>query len=120
MQYLLSVQHHLTSTGDYEISIPEDVNVDDLFTSVAALNADLETEGAWIFAAGLQPPSEGAVVDVNGGEVVIVEGPDDHPREFLGGFWIIEVADHETALDWACRASAAVRQEIHVRAFQHA
>lgn len=118
MQYLLSVQHRITPTGDYHLSIPEGVPADDLYTAVAALNADLATEGAWVFAGGLQPPSEATLVDASGGDVLIVDGPHAETREFLGGFWVIEVADHETALDWARRASAACRQEVHVRPFQ--
>lgn len=120
MQYLLSVQHHITPTGDYMLSLPDNVSADDLFTSVAALNADLATEGAWVFGGGLQPPNQGAVVDANGPRVVINEGHNAEPKEFLGGFWVIEVGDRECALDWARRASAAVRQEVHVRAFQDA
>ncbi|MDO5682979.1 MAG: YciI family protein [Propionibacteriaceae bacterium] len=118
MQFLLSVQHRITSDGDYQLSIPEGTNPDDLFTAVAALNADLEAEGAWVFAGGLMPPSQGAVVDSTGPEVVTIDGPHADSAEFLGGFWVIEAADRETALDWARRASAATRQEVHLRPFQ--
>lgn len=118
MKYLLSVHHRVTSNGDYELSIPEGVQTDDLFTAVAALNADLGHAGAWVFAGGLRPPSEGNLVDSNGPEIVIADSPHANAKDFLGGFWVIETKDRETALDWACRASAACRQEVDVRPFQ--
>ena len=120
MHYLLSVQHRISPTGDYQLSVPDHVSTDDLFTAVAALNADLATQGAWVVAGGLQAPSEGCVVDASGPEGLVTDDPDTRTNELLGGFWVIDTTDRETALDWARRASAAVRQEIHVRPFQTA
>ena len=38
--------------------------------------------------------------------------------EYLGGFWVIDVADEEAAVGWAARASKALGGRIEVRAFQ--
>lgn len=118
MQYLLSVHHTITPDGDYQVALPEGVVPEDLFTAVSAFNADLEAQGAWVFGGGLQPPSAGATVDATGAEVLVVDGPHAETKEFLGGFWIIEAADRETAVTWARRASAACQQAIQLRPLQ--
>ena len=47
-----------------------------------------------------------------------VNGPFVEAPEYLGGFWVIDVADQEAALGWAARASKALGGRIEVRAFQ--
>ena len=38
--------------------------------------------------------------------------------EYLGGFWIIEAADDDAALEWTKKASAALQSRVEVRALQ--
>jgi hypothetical protein len=47
-----------------------------------------------------------------------VNGPFVEAPEYLGGFWVIDVADQEAALGWAARASKALGGRIEVRASQ--
>ena len=51
-------------------------------------------------------------------ELETVNAPFVEAPEYLGGFWVIDVADETTALDWAARASKALGGRIEVRAFQ--
>jgi hypothetical protein len=48
----------------------------------------------------------------------VSDGPFVQASEYVGGFWVIEVDDPDTALDWATRASKAVQTRIEVRALQ--
>jgi hypothetical protein len=57
-------------------------------------------------------------VDNSGESLRQDPGPFVEAPEYLGGFWIIDVADEQTALDWAARASKALGGRIEVRAFQ--
>jgi hypothetical protein len=51
---------------------------------------------------------------------VITDGPFSESKEYLGGFWIIEAADLDEALDWAARGSKACRAKVEVRPFDAA
>ena len=48
--------------------------------------------------AGSSPP---LTVDARGDAPVITDGPYSESKEYLGGFWIIEAADLDEALEWA-------------------
>ncbi len=71
-----------------------------------------------MFAGGLHPASTATVVRVQDGEVVTTDGPFLETKEHLGGFWVIEAADLDAALDWAAKATVACQAPIEVRPFQ--
>lgn len=48
----------------------------------------------------------------------MTDGPYAESKEQMGGFWIIEVPDLDTALDWAGRGAAACEGPVEVRPFQ--
>ncbi len=110
-QYLLSVHH------DGSAPLPPE-EMRQSFKDTAALNTEIQEAGAWVFAGGLHPPSTATVVRNNDGNVVTTDGPFAETKEQLGGFWVIEAADLDAALDWAARASKACRQPVEVRPFQ--
>jgi hypothetical protein len=86
--------------------------------ATGAMIDDLKSTGAFVFAGGLMPPSSAITVDNTGESLSTVNGPLVEAPEYLGGFWVIDVADEEAALDWAARASKALDGRIEVRAFQ--
>ena len=64
--------------------------------------------------------SSAVTVDNSGDGLETVDAPFVEAPEYLGGFWVIDVADDAAALDWAARASKALGGRIEVRAFQEA
>jgi hypothetical protein len=110
-QYLLSVYHP-------EDSIPEPEVVDKIRTDVDALNTELQAAGAWVFAGGLYPSSTATVIRVDGGDVLITDGPFAEGKEHVGGFWVIKVPDLDAALEWGRKATYACRVPIEVRPLQ--
>ena len=86
--------------------------------ATGAIIEELTSTGAFVFAGGLMPPSSAITVDNTGDSLSTVNGPFVEAPEYLGGFWIIEVADEEAALGWAARASKALGGPIEVRAVQ--
>ena len=90
-QYLLSVYHP-------EGSIPEPEVRDQIMADVDALNAELQQAGAWVFAGGLHPSSTATVVRVEGGDVLITDGPFVEGKEVVSGYTEIEVANLDEAL----------------------
>ena len=110
-QYLLSVH------GSDTDPIPD--NIEEMYATVAKFNAEVQASGAWVFAGGLNPASTATVIDATGaGDPVITDGPYLESKEHLGGFWIVDVADLDAALDLARRGSAACRGPVEVRPFQ--
>jgi hypothetical protein len=111
-QYLLSV--HIV---EGEPAPPEE-QMQQTYKAVDDLNAEIRKAGAWVFAGGLHPTSTATVVRTQGGQVVTTDGPFAETKEQLGGFWIIDVADLDAALDWAAQSSAACGGPVEVRPFQ--
>lgn len=110
-QYLLSVWFDETY-DDADLSAPETMRQ---MARTAELTAEMERAGAWVFMAGLRPASSATVVRATGGGVSMTDGPYAETKEQMGGFWIIEAADLDAALDWAARASSACERPIEVR-----
>jgi hypothetical protein len=45
----------------------------------------------------------------------MTDGPYAETKEQMGGFWVIEAADLDAALDWAAKASTACERPVEVR-----
>lgn len=110
-QYLLSVWHD-EPYDDIDFASPDMQRVAD---QVSAFNASLEGAGAWVFGTGLRPASSATVVRAGAGDVSMTDGPYAETKEQMGGFWIIEAADLDAALDWAGKAAAACEGPVEVR-----
>ena len=109
-QYLLAI-HHAGLFPD----IPREEWVRS-FADVGALNDKMTDAGAFVFAGGLLPESA-TVVRQSGGDILITDGPYTETKEHLAGFWIINAADLDVALEWAKLATAACRVPIEVSPF---
>jgi hypothetical protein len=73
------------------------------------LNADLKTAGELVNATGLGGPHEAKMVRARegGGEPIVTDGPFGEAKEFLAGFWILEVRDEKRILEIAAHISTA-------------
>jgi hypothetical protein len=112
--YLLSVWHDTgyDDLDDMDFSDPE---IQRTQAQVGAVNESMQREGVWVFAAGLRPPATATTVQVKGSDVSMTDGPYAESKEAMGGFWVIEVADLDAALDWAGKATAACERPVEVR-----
>ena len=113
-QYLLSVCHE-EEYGDLDLDDPE---MKRMFERVSAFNEELQAAGAWVSAGGLQTASSATVVRAADGGVSMTDGPFAETKEQMGGFYVIDVDDFDTALDWAGKATVACGAPIEVRPFQ--
>ena len=57
-----------------------------------------------VAAEGLDDAAEGVVVDFSSEPPVVTDGPYGETKELFGGFWILDVASKEEAVEWAKRA----------------
>ena len=83
-----------------------------------AMNQELKAAGGWVFSRGLHAPSTATVVRLRDREIVATDGPYIEGKEHIGGFWIIDVPDLDSALGWARKAAHATALPIEVRPFQ--
>jgi hypothetical protein len=84
---------------------------------IHALNAAIKSAGAWVYGGQLDAPSAAKVVRPRASKIRVTDGPFVEAKEQVAGFYIIEVADLDSALDWASKTSDAVGMPIEVRTF---
>ncbi|MGY2874286.1 hypothetical protein ACVW00_001476 [Marmoricola sp. URHA0025 HA25] len=111
-QYLMSVIH------DWDNMTMGPEEMEESFAATARFNDDLRESGRWVFVGGLTHPSNATVVDGRPAQPIVTDGPYAEVKEQLGGFWVVQAADLDEALDLATKASAACRHPVEVRPFQ--
>lgn len=107
MKYML-MMHAPRGTGDYQISnwSPDDFKAHIAF--MHRLNKELTESGELAGAEGLAAPGEAKVVRAGKkGVPAVTDGPFPEAKEFLAGYWIVEVDRPERAYEIAAKASAA-------------
>lgn len=75
----------------------------------------LRESGIVVFGSGLHAPETAATMRRHGGEMVVQDGPFPETKEQLGGIFVIDVPDLDTALEWAARGpvdTVEVRQNL--------
>ena len=92
--------------------------LDQIMKDVDALHHEMQDAGVWVFGGGLEPIQSSTTVDNTGTEPIVTDGPFAESKEWIGGFWILELPDLDTALEWATEASKACAGKVEVRPFQ--
>jgi hypothetical protein len=64
---------------------------------------------------GLQAPTLATTVRIRDGKRQVHDGPFADTKEQLGGYFIVEVADLDAALEWAAKAPCATTGSVEVR-----
>lgn len=83
--------------------------------AIAVINEEMMASGAWLFSAGLHPPSSATVVRLQGDRFLTTDGPFAEGKEHIGGFYVINAPDLDAALVWAqkiARATAPLSIEV--------
>lgn len=81
-------------------------------------NEELQKAGVLLSLEGLHPPSMGARVSFPNGKPVVTDGPFIEAKEVIGGFWTIQVASKQEAIDWAKRCPMMNGETIEIRQVQ--
>ena len=110
MQYLLMI------VGDKELV--DKAHAEDMQTMMGAFMAytrAMKEAGVMIAGDPLQPASTATTVRVRDGKTQVLDGPFAESKEQLGGYYLIDVPDLDTALSWAERCPGAAYGAIEVR-----
>ena len=106
MQYLML----LTIDPDAADS-PEAAQRDDW----GAYTQALIEAGIMVNGAGLQGIETATTVQLRGGERLLTDGPFADTKEHLIGFYVIDVPDLDTALEWAAKVPNVRTGSVEVR-----
>ena len=74
-----------------------------LLTAMGRYNEELTKAGVLLALDGLHPSSESARISFADGKRVVTDGPFADTKELIGGYWIIQAASKEEAVEWAKR-----------------
>jgi hypothetical protein len=80
-----------------------------------AFTEGIRKSGNYIGGEALQPVATATTVRVRDGKRLTTDGPFAETKEQLGGFFVIDVPDLDTALAWAARSPAASYGTAEVR-----
>ena len=76
---------------------------------------DMASAGHLVSGEPLQGTETAKTVQIRDGETITTDGPFAETKEVLGGFYMVDVPDEATALDWARRCPLAKYGSVEVR-----
>ncbi|MGC4013705.1 MAG: YciI family protein [Luteolibacter sp.] len=110
-QYLIAIHH----PDNYDPALLED---EAMHREIDAVNEEMVAAGVRVFVGGLHPADCAKSLRLQpGGKVIVTDGPYLETKEHVGGFWVIEAADMDAALEWGRKAAIACRAPVEVRPF---
>jgi hypothetical protein len=80
-----------------------------------AICDELDAQGKWLASSPLNSVTTATCVRVRDGHVQVTDGPFAETTEQLGGYYVIEVADHEEAIAIASRLPPAAKGTVEIR-----
>jgi hypothetical protein len=95
--------------------------------AMMAIHQELTANGELVGTEGLTGPEAAKIVAHGGtGAPVVTDGPFAESKEFLAGYWLVDVDSEERAIEIAAKTSAApgpggkpMGKEIEVRPVMH-
>jgi hypothetical protein len=79
------------------------------------LAQDISANGHYLGASPLHPTATATSVRVRNGKRMVTDGPFAETREQLGGYYLVDVADLDAAIDIAERIPGAKMGTIEIR-----
>ena len=86
-----------------------------ILTAMGKFNEELMNAGMLLSGEGLHPTSKGARVAFTGGVPIVTDGPFVESKEIVGGFWMINAASKDEAVEWMKRCPVSGGEMIEIR-----
>lgn len=110
MKFLVAIHH----PDDYDPSKEDEQMTRD----IDVLNDEMVAAGVRLFVGGLHLAKKAKSLRAQtGGRVAVTDGPYLETKEHIGGFWVLEAASMDEALEWGRKAVIACRAPVEVRQF---
>jgi hypothetical protein len=105
MKYILMMNGTKANFAEYAKWSKKDIEANVAF--MRAFSKELKDAGVFVATEGLDWPNEAKIVRTGKNGEPITDGVFPESKEFLAGYWIIDVENPEQAYKIAARASAA-------------
>ncbi|SKB10312.1 YciI family protein [Aeromicrobium choanae] len=102
-------------TTDEALAASKEMDFEEIINAMGAYNEALMNAGVMAGGDGLSDPSEGFVVDFSAEEPIVTDGPYGETHELFNGFWVLQVASREEAIEWAKRCPLGPGSKLEVR-----
>ncbi|AIE87676.1 DGPFAETKE domain protein [Fimbriimonas ginsengisoli Gsoil 348] len=110
MNYLVAIHHR----DDYDPTVEDEA----MHRDIDILNDEMVAAGVRVFVGGLHLASRAKSLRAqSGGKVSVTDGPYLETKEHIGGFWVLQAANMDEALEWGRKAVIACRAPVEVRQF---
>lgn len=110
------MKYMLLLTADPSVDAPAGDDAADEMKPWAEYSEALRAAGAFVEGDPLTPPDTATTLRVRDGERLLSDGPFVASKEFLIGYYVIDVDDLDAALDWAARVPNVTWGAVEVRA----
>ena len=98
------MKYMLIMRGDDEaVASFANVGFEEMLEAMGRFNDELINAGVLVAAEGLDDAEQGVVVDYSSTPPVVTDGPYGETKELFGGYYILDVASKEEAVEWAKR-----------------
>lgn len=108
-------KYMLIMRGTDESNAAMMASIQESMAATMQLIEDMMKAGVLLAAEGLDLPARSVVVDFSGEAPVVTDGPYGETKELFGGYFMLDVASKEEAIEWAKRVPAAPGSKIEVR-----
>lgn len=110
MKYLLLIYGQNSDPMD-----PAAPESQEIFQAYEAFTNEVNERGIHVGSNALQPVSTATTVRVRDDETLITDGPFAETKEVLGGYYLVDCADLDEALEVAAKIPGAKSGSIEVR-----
>ena len=90
-------------------------NIDEMMATTGRFIEEMVKAGVLLAAEGLDDPGQGVVVDFSGEAPVVTDGPYGETKELFGGYFLLDVASKQEAVEWAKRVPSVPGSKIEIR-----
>src|SRR5579872_3754463 len=104
MKYILMMNSTLAGVEGFKSWPPKDIETH--FAYLNRLNQDLRDSGEFVATSPLGAPQESVIVRIGKDGAPVTDGVFPESKEFLLGYWIVDVESAERAYEIAARLSA--------------
>ena len=109
MQYLLLIYSEPQATE------PSPEQLEAMMTEYVAYSKWLRESGQFVGGEELYPVTSATTVAVRDGRRIVTDGPFAETKEHLGGYYLVDAADLDAAIEAAARIPGARRGKVEIR-----
>jgi hypothetical protein len=108
-------KYMLIMRGTDETNAAMMASIDESMAATRRFIEEMIKAGVLLAAEGLDDPGRGVVVDFSSETPVVTDGPYGETKELFGGYFLLDVASKQEAVEWAKRLPAVTGSKIEVR-----